>query len=78
MILQNSSIAFLTRFIPWGIQVVVFKEIIDKIGALDGKYGHLSNAVSIAVTINAYFYGGTVNFSEKNLEFRKRCCIFAV
>lgn len=56
MILQNSSIAFLTRFIPWGIQVVVFKEIIDKIGVLDGKYGYLSSVVSIVVTTNAYFY----------------------
>ena len=78
MILQNSSIAFLTRFIPWGIQVVVFKEIIDKIGVHDGKYRHLSSVVGITVAINAYFYGGTVNFSEKNLEFRGRCCIFAV
>ena len=78
MIPQNSSIAFLTRFTPKGIQVVVFKEIIDKIGVLDGKYGYLLSVVSVVVVINACFYGGTVNFSGKNLEFRKRCCIFAV
>lgn len=78
MILQNSSMAFLRRFTPSTIQVVVFKEIIYKIGVLDGKYGHLSNVISIVVTINVCFYGGTVNFSEKNLEFRERCCIFAV
>ena len=78
MILQNSSIAFLRVFTPKGIQVVVFKEIIDKIAVHDGKYGHLSSIVSIVATINACFYGSTVNFSEKNLEFRKRFCIFAV
>ena len=78
MIPQNSSIGFFPRFIPWGIQVVVFKEIIDKIGVRDSKYGHLLSIVSITVAINAYFYGGTVNFSDKNLEFMERCCIFAV
>lgn len=55
MILQNSSIAFLTCFNHWTIQVVVFKEIIDKIGVLDGKYGHLSSIVGIVVAIKAYF-----------------------
>lgn len=45
---------------------------------LDGKYWHLFSVAGIAVAIDAYFYGGTVIFSEKNLEFRKRCCIFAV
>lgn len=47
-------------------------------GILDGKYGHLLSVIGVAVVINACFYGGTVNFSEKKLEFRKRCCIFAV
>lgn len=56
MILQNSSIAFLTRFTPLTIQVVVFKEKVDKIGVHDGKYGYLSSVVRVIVTINAYFY----------------------
>lgn len=51
MILQNSSIAFLTRFTPKGIQVVVFNEIIDKIGVRDSKFGVLLNIVSIASAI---------------------------
>jgi hypothetical protein len=55
MILQNSSIAFLRVFTPKGIQVVVFKEIIDKIVVHDGKYGHLFSVAGIVVTINACF-----------------------